>query len=252
MLKGKVKPHFGKLSIILIAVIVALVAADLLTKYFEEAYRWQWDGGFLNGFIKIQSGHRNFGCAFSFLNDNPQVGQPILITFTFILLAFLIFLFICMPQRFYLLRVAISIVIAGALGNLYDRLFIIHEAAGVGNVRDWFGINMFGHMTYCNLADFWITIGVALAILDLLFFNEYSVLPLTKKAKAAQKARKEKEDAEELAKNALKSQGVTAPNATQEVTQDFEKDNSLSSETAVPKTEDVPESDTGGSGESDE
>ncbi len=249
MLKGKVKPHFGKLSIVLIAVIVALVAADLLTKYFEE--KFYWNATIIPNFIEIQSGHRNFGCAFSFLNDNPQVGQPILITFTFLLLAFLVFLFICLPQRFYLLRVAITIVIAGALGNLYDRLFVINEAAGVGNVRDWFGINMFGHMTFCNLADFWITIGVALAIIDLLFFNEYSVLPLTKKAKAAQKARKEKEDAEEREKKALKSESVTAPAATEEaaqkVTKEVTEENSASSQPAeIPKTE------TDVSGESDE
>lgn len=241
MLKRKVKPHFGKLSIILTAVIIALVAADLLTKYFEE--KFYWNATIIPNFIEIQSGHRNFGCAFSFLNDNPQVGQPILITFTFILLAFLIFLFICMPQRFYLLRVAISIIIAGALGNLYDRLFIINEAAGVGNVRDWFGLNMFGHMTFCNLADFWITIGVALAIIDLLFFNEYSVLPLTKKAKAAQKARKEKEDAEEREKKALKTEIANVPNVTEEVT----KDGSASSRPA-----EVPETETDGGGESDE
>ncbi len=209
MLKRKLKPHFGKLSIILIAVAVALVAADLLTKFFEEKYFWNAE--IIPSFIKIESGHRNFGCAFSFLNDNPQVGQPILITFTFILLAALVFLFICMPERFYVLRVAITIIIAGALGNLYDRLFVIHPAVGVGNVRDWFGINMFGHMTYCNLADFWITIGVALAIIDLLFFNEYSVFPLTKKAKAAQAARKAKEDEDELAKsgNVESSDNVT-------------------------------------------
>lgn len=198
MLKGKLKPHFGKLSIILIAVAVALVAADLLTKFFEEEYLW--NAVIIPNFIKIESGHRNFGCAFSFLNDNPQVGQPILITFIFILLAALIFLFICMPKRFVVMRVAITIIIAGALGNLYDRLFVIHPVVGVGNVRDWFGINMFGHMTYCNLADFWITIGVALAIVDLLFFNEYSVFPLTKKARAAQKARRQKEDEAERLK----------------------------------------------------
>lgn len=248
MLKGKVKPHFGKLSIILIAVIVALVAADLLTKYFEEKYFW--NATIIPNFIEIQSGHRNFGCAFSFLNDNPQVGQPILITFTFILLAFLIFLFICLPQRFYVLRVAITIVIAGALGNLYDRLFIINEVAGVGNVRDWFGLNMFGHMTYCNLADFWITIGVALAIVDLLFFNEYSVLPLTKKAKAAQKARKEKEDAEEREKKALKAQGANVPNATQEVTQEVAQE--VTNDTPDSQTEDVPKTEDVGSGEIDE
>lgn len=202
MRKRKLKPHFGKLSIILIAVAVALVAADLLTKFFEEEYGW--NAVIIPNFIKIEYGHRNPGCAFSFLNANPQVGQPILITFTFILLAALVFLFICMPQRFYVLRVAITIIIAGAIGNLVDRLMF-------NEVRDWFGLWMFGKITYCNLADFWITLGVAVVILDLLFFNEYAVFPLTKKARAAQKARRQKEDeAESLKKVEVSTDGAAA------------------------------------------
>ena len=57
-------------------------------------------------------------------------------------------------------------------------------------------------MTYCNLADFWIVIGVALAVVDLMFLNEWAVIPLTKKAKAAQAARKAQEEAEKAAQTA--------------------------------------------------
>ncbi|MBD5632749.1 MAG: signal peptidase II [Clostridia bacterium] len=186
MLKKKLKPSFGKKSIILIAVAVALIAADLLTKYFEE--RFVWNAVIIPGFAEIESGHRNPGCAFSFLADNPSVGQPILIALTIVLLAVLIFGFIFIPERFTVLKTAVSIVIAGAIGNLVDRIFIPFA------VRDWFGLWMFGNMTYCNFADFWIVIGVALAIVDLLFFNEWAVFPLTKKAKEAQAARKAEEE----------------------------------------------------------
>ncbi len=131
-------------------------------------------------------------CAFSFLNNNPQIGQPILITLTFILLALLIFAFICLPERFTVLKTAIAIVIAGAIGNLVDRIAFFY-------VRDWFGLWMFGGMTFCNFADFWIVIGVALAVIDLMFLNEWAVFPLTKKAKAAQAERKAQEEAEKAA-----------------------------------------------------
>ncbi len=184
----KIKPHIGKLSLILIAVIAVLIAADLVTKYLEEKYLWKFT--IIPGFAEIHGGpdKRNPGCAFSFLADNPQIGQPILITFTFVLLAVIIFGFIVLPEKFALLKVAAALLIAGAVGNLVDRLVY-------AEVRDWFGLWMFG-MTYCNLADFWIVIGTVLAVIDLMLLNEWAVIPLTKKAKAAQAERKAREEAE--------------------------------------------------------
>jgi len=188
MLKKKLKPQVGKKSLILLAVAAVLVAADLVTKYLEE--KFVWSAKIIPGFIEISNSIRNPGCAFSFLNEHPEVGQPVLISLTFVLLAVLIFAFIFMPERFTLLKLAITVVIAGALGNLVDRLMF-------RSVRDFFGLNMFGMMTYCNLADFWIVIGTALAVIDLLFLNEWAVFPLTEKAKAAQAAKKAEEDKSE-------------------------------------------------------
>lgn len=188
MLK-KLKLHFGKLSVILLVAIVLLVGSDLLTKYLEEQF--VWNAKIIPGFIEIRSGVHNPGCAFSFLDENPQIGQPILITLTFLLLAVLVFGFIFIPNRFVVFKVAISLLISGAVGNLYDRLFMPFY------VRDWFGLNMFGNIAYCNFADFWIVIGAIIAVIDLLFLNEWAVFPLTKTAKAAQAKKKEEENARE-------------------------------------------------------
>lgn len=179
MLKGKLKVNIGSLSITLIAVVALLVVCDLLTKHFEEAYDWNFV--LIKGWVEF-SPIRNQGCAFSFLNDNPAVGQPILITLTFIMLAVLIGVFIFLPERFKVLKIAVALVVAGAIGNLADRLML-------REVRDFIGLNMLlnGNLVSCNLADFYIVIGAVLAIADLLFFNEYAVLPLTRSAKAAQK-----------------------------------------------------------------
>ncbi len=182
----KLKPQFGKLTIILLVAIVFLVFADLLTKYLEEQF--VWNATIIPNFIVIKSGVHNPGCAFSFLDENPEIGQPILITVTFILLLAMIFDFIFLPNRFVVLKVAVSLIISGAIGNLVDRLAFRF-------VRDWFGINMFGNIAYCNFADFWIVIGAIIAVIDLLFLNEWAVFPLTQKAKAAQQAKKEEESA---------------------------------------------------------
>lgn len=202
MFKKKLKPHFGKLSIILLVVIAVLIAADLLTKHFEELYPGAWNVEIIPGFWVIKSGIRNRGCAFSFLNEHPEIGQPVLITVTFLLLAVMIFAFIFMPNRLVIMKVAISLVIAGAIGNLVDRI-------AFNWVRDWFGIWLFGGIAYCNFADFWIVFGAVLAVIDLLFLNEYSVFPLTKKAKAAQQARKEEEDRKKAEEEGVAAQIVT-------------------------------------------
>lgn len=203
----KLKPHFGKLGIILVAAIILLVGSDLLTKYLEEQFFW--NAKIIPGFIEIKSGVHNPGCAFSFLDENPEIGQPVLITLTFLFLAVLIFGFIFMPNRFVIFKVAVTLLISGAVGNLYDRLFMPFY------VRDWFGLNMFGNMAYCNFADFWIVIGAVLAIIDLMFLNEWAVFPLTKSAKAAQAKKKEEENANRLGENAAETEISEAEAETQ-------------------------------------
>lgn len=186
MFKKKFKPNIGKKSIFLIAICAALIAIDLLTKYFAKLY--VWDITIIPGWIELDGSiPNNQGCAFSFLNDNPQIGQPLFISFTFIMLAILIPLFIFLPERCTLMKITLSIVIAGAIGNLVDRL-------SFHSVRDFIGLNMqfdTQHLVYCNFADFCVVIGAILAVLDLMFLGEWAVFPLTKTAKAAQAKQKE-------------------------------------------------------------
>lgn len=181
----KLKVNIGLKSIILIGVCIVLILIDLLTKIYEERYNWNFK--VIPNFIEVEGGavHRNPGCAFSFL-ANASWGQGFLIAMTFILLIVLIAVFIFMPERFTLLKVALSMIVAGAIGNLIDRIAYLQ-------VRDFVGVNMFGNMVYCNFADFWITFGTALAILDILFLNEFALFPLTKKAKEAQANKKNAE-----------------------------------------------------------
>ena len=204
MLKPKYKPNFSVKAAILLAVCAVLVAADLLTKHFEET-----DGWFLviiPGWIQLVGGVRNQGCAFSFLNDKPEIGQPVLITLTCLMLVFLVLLFLFLQDKNIVLKIAVSVVIAGAVGNLVDR-FMLRE------VRDFIGLNMLfnGNLVYCNLADFYIVIGAILAVIDLLFLNEWAVFPLTKRAKEAQAKRREADLAE-----GAKTDGT--PKETTEVT----------------------------------
>lgn len=198
----KLKVNIGWKSLILIGVCVVLILIDLLTKIFEEKYGWNFT--VIPKFIEVQSGSRNPGCAFSFLADAPW-GQTFLIIMTFFLLAALIAVFIFLPERFTLLKVAVSVITAGAIGNLIDRI-------AFREVRDFVGLNMFGSMVSCNFADFWIVLGTIIAVIDILFLNEWAVFPLTKTAKAAQANRESEpaeansKQAEEVENQALKTQ----------------------------------------------
>ena len=179
----KLKVNIGWKSLILIGVGAALVLVDLLTKIFEEKDGWNFT--VISNFIEVESGSRNPGCAFSFLANAPW-GQTFLIVITFIMLAVLISIFLFLPERFLILKTSVSMIAAGAIGNLVDRI-------AFQEVRDFVGLNMFGNMVSCNFADFWIVLGAILAIVDILFLNEWAVFPLTKRAKEAQAKHKESE-----------------------------------------------------------
>lgn len=193
----KLKPQIGIFSISLIGLTAMLLASDLITKYLEEVLEWR--ATIIPGFIYIRCGVRNAGCAFSFLDDRPEIGQPIFITLTIVLLIAIIALFIFLPEKHRLQKIAMSFIIAGAIGNLVDRIMLFE-------VRDWFGLGIFG---ICNFADFWIVIGAVMAVVDLMFLNEWAVFPLTKRAKEAQAKRNAEEEAKKAAEVSAESVAET-------------------------------------------
>lgn len=190
--KLKLKVSFGISGLILLAVFAVLLTADLVLKVCAEKYGWQFT--VIPGLIEVVHVQHNSGAAFSFLADKPWA-QTFFIVLTFIMLALMIAAFLLIPKRFVVLKVAIIMVAAGAVGNLVDRLAFAY-------VRDFVNVWMFGSMACCNFADFWIVFGAIIAVIDLLFLNEWSVFPLTKSAKAAQQAK-------------AKQEGATAPDQTQ-------------------------------------
>lgn len=178
----KFKIQFGRISVLLIIFCLALVAIDITLKYVEEAQGWNFT--VIPGFIWVESGRRNDGAAFSMLSGNTAF----LIAFAIVLLVVLVVAFVLVPEkRFTFLKLALAMVIAGAVGNLFDRF----ECAG--QVRDFVWINMLFSTACCNFADFFIVIGIIFAIADCLFFNEWALVPLTRRAKAAQKKQAEEE-----------------------------------------------------------
>ncbi len=181
------KIQVSKKTLIFLGVFIILLACDLITKHLEEAFAWNFT--FIPNLIWVESGHRNSGASFSFLADVAW-GQPLLKALTIVLILALIIAFFLIPERFTLLKLAIVLVIAGAIGNLVDR-FMFDE------VRDFVWLWMIFTEACCNFADFWIVIGVALIVVDMMFLNEWAVFPMTKKAKAAQNEKQEGQENDE-------------------------------------------------------
>lgn len=112
----------------------------------------------IGDFFYITS-HRNRGAAFGILQDQ----RWFFIVITIIVVAALVwYIQKIKSQADKLLPVALSLVLAGALGNFLDRLLM-------GEVVDFFKFN-FGSYTFpiFNVADSAIVVGVALIIVDTL------------------------------------------------------------------------------------
>jgi signal peptidase II len=188
------KIEWGKVSFIMLAVFAVLLATDLITK--ECAAKYEWNFIVIKGFIEVVPVQPNSGAAFSFFADK-EWGQAFFIAVTVVMLAILIPMFVIMPERLVLLKLALAMILAGAIGNLVDRCLFLNLPIDERGVRDFVYVNMFGIGSICNFADFWIVFGVIIAVVDMLFLNEYAAFPLTQKAKDAQKKR-EQEQKEKL------------------------------------------------------
>ena len=116
----------------------------------------------VDGFLRITYLH-NRGGAFGILSDAEFPYQSLV--FTLVSLAALVAIGVYawrLPQGSVLPRLALSLIMGGAVGNLLDRVRL-------GHVRDFVDV-FWGahHWPAFNLADSAISVGVALLVLDML------------------------------------------------------------------------------------
>lgn len=107
----------------------------------------------------------NPGAAFSFLHDmNEKYRQLFFVIVTII--AIFIILYIFTKEKSKISITGFALILGGALGNLIDRIYI-------GKVVDFLDFYYSSyHFPAFNIADSCITIGVALIIIDALFFHK--------------------------------------------------------------------------------
>ena len=181
-------------------VFLVLLAADQITKAVafavmgENAPVSMVIPGFL-GFNTVL----NEGISFS-IGEGGEWTQPIVIAITAVASIVIAVLICKIPKRRLLLRYALVLILAGAVGNLIDRI-------AMQAVRDFIYMN-FGFVDFSNnVADLEITVGAVMLIICLLFVDEEAVFRPAPKESPAQEMKGEEPPAGGLKEEELPAEG---------------------------------------------
>lgn len=148
--------------IILISIIVLGIAIDLVTKIIFANVLSSGDIVLIPNFLTFTY-VENTGAAFGMLGDSTWL--LILISIVFIV-AFVIFDFYNHANN-HLYIWGVGLIMAGAIGNFIDRIFL-------GYVRDFISIRIFSFVF--NMADMFITFGI-------IIFAIYLIISMINEAK---------------------------------------------------------------------
>ncbi len=162
-----------KQRIFYFALIVILLLTDQVTKSLISR------NIFLNSSVEVIPGFfqlvhiRNKGAIFGFFNQSGNQFVYLILTLaSFIALGLVIYYFFRAPADEKFLRVSLSLILAGALGNFIDRLFR-------GYVIDFLDFSLKAwHWPSFNVADSCITIG-ALMLVSVFLFKRSSKCSLS-------------------------------------------------------------------------
>jgi signal peptidase II len=148
--------------LVLISMSGMIVSFDQLTKFLVSAsFRLGDTREVVPGFFNLTLAH-NRGAAFGLLADiPPAIGEPVFFLVPGLVLALIGVFFVRLRSHQTLSIYALSLIVAGALGNLTDRLHL-------GHVVDFLDFHWGRyHFPAFNLADAAICLGVALLLLSI-------------------------------------------------------------------------------------
>ena len=115
-------------------------------------------------------------CEHSGMAFGIQLGQYVhLLTLISIIFTFYIIYFLYQNiNNTLLIKLSIAFILGGALGNIYDRVFMFLDPENVGGVVDFIdvGISMSTRWYIFNIADSAITVGIILYVIHSMFFEE--------------------------------------------------------------------------------
>ncbi len=149
---------------IYVAVAVVALALDQITKFWADSHTLGWSVPIIGDLLRFTLVY-NENAAFSMKPQSivPWLSPTIFFgTLTVIACVGAVYFFRSLPKEDYMSRFGIVFIIAGALGNLCDRLRI-------GKVVDFIDVDfpdmIFERWPTFNLADSWVTIGIGLMLI---------------------------------------------------------------------------------------
>ena len=156
---------FSKEAVIPIILITAIFVFDRLSKIWIINHQQENSTIFINKFLNFEL-IWNTGIGFGLFSTEPNLFYNLTSLFIFLVVLFLCYLIF---RSNFFDKICFSIVLGGALGNLYDRLVYF----AVPDFID-FHLEDFHWFTF-NIADIFITIGIILLIIKDLFVKKNEV-----------------------------------------------------------------------------
>lgn len=168
------KKYLLPLIIAAVLVIIDQITKSLAVKFLSDGPRNIIPG--VISFTLLQGGNR--GAAFGML----QGGFWFFMITTFVVIAVLLWLLFKIPdsKKFLILRITLSLILAGAIGNCIDRI-VSKASTGISSVVDFIYIDLINFPIF-NVADICVSIGaVLLIVLGLFVYKEDDFKEIIKK-----------------------------------------------------------------------
>jgi signal peptidase II len=147
------------------ALAATVLLLDQLTKLWVMTEFTLGDSRYITGFFNLVRAH-NEGAAFSFLSDAGGWQRWFFTALSSVISLVIVVWLARLPRQKINEAIALSLILGGALGNLYDRVTL-------GYVVDFLDFHWAGwHFAAFNVADMGISIGAALIIIEALFFAD--------------------------------------------------------------------------------
>ena len=156
---------FSKEAVVPIILLVSIFVFDRLSKIWIINHQEQNSTIFINKFLNFEL-IWNTGIGFGLFSTDPNLFYNLTSLFIFLVILFLCYLIF---RSNFIDKICFSIVLGGAIGNLYDRLVYF----AVPDFID-FHVGDFHWFTF-NIADIFITVGIILLIIKDLFFKKDEV-----------------------------------------------------------------------------
>lgn len=143
-----------------LVVSIVVVIIDQLSKYWAQLWLAPYQPKPLLPMLNLTLAY-NKGAAFSFLSNSGGWQRWFFAGFSIVMSIVLIIWLMRIPRTDKLKACAVSLILGGAVGNLYDRAFL-------GNVIDFIEVFYKNyHWPVFNLADSAICVGAFLLLIDL-------------------------------------------------------------------------------------